>query len=180
MLILFGVALLAVSLLRGYAGAGQNQRILARLDTILTEKNMGIPGSDPETPMPVIQLEGQDYVAVVEIPDHCVLLPVLDRWDPGKIPMCPARFYGSTNAQTLVIGGADDPRQFGFCDQIELGQEVIITDMTGTRFSYTVTAVDRADHADADWLTERASLTLFCREQYAAQYIAVRCEPAYH
>ena len=37
-LILAGVVLLAVYLLQGYAGVGQNQRIIAQLDAILTEK----------------------------------------------------------------------------------------------------------------------------------------------
>ena len=176
-LILAGVVLLAVHLLQGYAGAGQNQRIIAQLDAILTEKTEGIPGNDPA--MPVMELEGKDYVATVQLPDHSVNLPVLDQWDPGSISICPARFYGSVYDHTLVIGGADDPRQFGFCEQVEIGQAVIITDMTGACFTFTVTAVDRARHADTAWLTGQAALTLFCRDQYAAQYIAVRCEPAY-
>ena len=57
---------------------------------------------------------------------------------------------------------------------------VIVTDMTGVQFAYTVTGVDRAKHAETQWLTEEGcDLTLFCHDIYAMEYIAVRCVFAY-
>ena len=79
----------------------------------------------------------------------------------------------------MVIGGADDPRQFGFCDEIDLGVTVTVTDMTGAEFTYTVSRVDRSSSAEASWLTDaQHDLTLFCRDQYSMEYLAVRCRAA--
>lgn len=80
---------------------------------------------------------------------------------------------------TLIIGGIDSPQQFGFCKEIELGAYVAITDMTGHRFTYTVSKMERSDHAETSWLTDdESALTLFCHDIYAMEYIAVRCNLA--
>ena len=103
-------------------------------------------------------------------------LPMADKWDSNNLSQSPARFFGSAYDNTLIIGGIDSPQQFGFCKEIELGAYVTITDMTGHQFTYTVSKVERSDHAETSWLTDHESaLTLFCHDIYAMEYIAVRC-----
>lgn len=102
-------------------------------------------------------------------------------WEPACIlsgqPEC---FWGSSYDQTLVIGGADDPHQFGFCDKIGHGATVTVTDMTGAQFVYIVQEINRSKHADTQWLTGGEwDLTLFCHDVYSMEYIAVRCSFAY-
>ena len=88
----------------------------------------------------------------------------------------PCRFWGSVYDSSLVIGGADQQGQFDFCDQIDIGNAVIITDMTGAAFSYTVACVERAARADADWLlSEDYDLTIFAKDAFSLEYLAVRC-----
>ena len=51
---------------------------------------------------------------------------------------------------------------------------VIVTDMTGVQFAYTVTGVDRAKHAETQWLTEEGcDLTLFCHNIYALKKVNI-------
>lgn len=161
----------------GVKNAQQTFEILAQM---LPDRTTGIPGGYAEAAMPALQIGSTDYVALLEIPSAGIALPVANTWDSNKLAFSPARFSGSAYDHTLVIGGADDPGQFGFCDQIDLGVHVTVTDMTGSTFSYTVSQVDRSDSAEVQWLTDsQHHLTLFCRDLYSMEYVAVRCDFAF-
>lgn len=183
--LLLGLALILCSLglmlffyVRLQVGSADCQKTATVLSQMLPDRAAGIPGSEPDTAMPVLQLEGTDYVALLEIPSLGITLPVADRWDSSLLS--PARFFGSVYDHTLVIGGADDPRQFGFCDKIDTGVSLTVTDMTGAEFTYRVTRVDRSKSADTHWLSpQEHDLTLFCRDQFSTDYVAVRCEFAF-
>lgn len=184
LLVILGSGLMALSLglvlflgIRTAVGVQSRQQVLQQLDALLPPDSPGIPGSQPGLLMPVMELEGKDYVAVLEVPGYQITLPVAAQWDSFGLSRCPALFWGSAYDETLVIGGAGDARQFGFCSQIQPGDTVTVTDMTGTRFSYTVEKIDRASQAETPWLTQEDwSLTLFCRDGHTLEYIAVRCK----
>ena len=113
---------------------------------------------------------------MLEVPAFGLALPVADQWDSKNLHFPPGRFSGSAYDNTLVIGGADSQGQFSFCDKIDNGAVITVTDMTGVRFTYTVFRVDRAKHAESQWLVaDDYDLTLFCRDAYSMEYIAVRC-----
>ncbi len=175
-LILCGLCLALFFGIRTYVGNEKRQEILSQMEKLLPEKTAGIPGQYPNPNMPALELDGADYVAVLEIPTFDVHLPVADTWDTGKLYLSPARFTGSVYDNTLVIGGADQTHQFAFCDKISHGTPVTVTDMTGAVFTYHVTYVDRAKHAESAWLMQdKYHLTLFCHDVYSMEYIAVRC-----
>lgn len=130
--------------------------------------------------MPILQIDGVDYAALLEIPAFDIRLPIANNWNSQKLSDPPARFSGSVNQEPLVIGGADEAYQFGFCDKIENGTPITITDMTGAQFSYTVSQIDRSNSAQAQWLMKTDwDLTLFCRDKLTLEYIAVRCSLSY-
>lgn len=175
-LILVSITLVLVFQIRMSIGAQHSRKILASMEQILPERTAGVPGTYLTSGMPVLEIEGADYVAMLEAPSFGIVLPVADQWDSNNLSHAPNRFCGSAYDNTLVIGGADDPRQFGFCDQIELGALITVTDMTGAEFTYTVCGVDRAKHAETQWLTGAdCDLTLFCHDVYSMEYVAVRC-----
>lgn len=179
-LILCGLCLLLVSQLRTHIGLRNSREILLRLSEILPEKTPGVPGVYFSSGMPVLEIGGIDYAAVLEVPAFGVAVPVADQWDSGRLSLSPARFSGSVYDQTLIIGGADLAWQLAFCDKIEHGTVIIVTDMTGTQFTYTVSGIYRARHAEAQWLMDAdCDLTLFCHDRYSMEYIAVRCTFAY-
>lgn len=179
----FGIALIVASLLaivvlqvRNHIGAKKTQTALAQMEQLLPERSSGIPGVYPNANMPVLQIGGMDYVALLEIPALGISLPVADQWDPDKLFDSPARFSGSAYDHSLVIGGTDTSDQFAFCDKIGNGTRITVTDMTGSQFTYEVTSVDRAKKAESVWLQDpEYHLTLYCRDTYSMEYIAVRC-----
>ena len=172
-LILVSLSLVLTMYIRGQQGGQNCQNVLSKLETILPEAAADLPGQGQ---MPALEIDGADYVAVLEVPAFGITLPVADRWNSSKLYLSPSRFSGSAYENTLVIGGADAAQQFAFCDKIGQNATVTVTDMTGNRFSYTVSGVDRAKQADAQWLAEADSdLTLFCHDVFSMEYIAVRC-----
>ena len=180
-LILVSVSLVFVFQIRMHLGAQHCKRILSSMEQVLPERTEGAPGTYLSSAMPVLEIEEVDYVAMLEVPAYDVVLPVLDRWDSNNLIFSPSRFYGSAYDNTLIIGGADDSRQFGFCDKIEHGALITVTDMTGSQFTYMVSKVDRAKHAETQWLMDgNYALTLFCHDVYSMEYIAVRCDLAYN
>lgn len=179
-LVMISVSLLLAFRIRIHRGAEYSQRILSAINEILPERTVGVPGMYSVSGMPVLEMEGVDYAALVEVPSFGVALPVANQWDSKNLSLTPARFAGSAYDSSLVIGGIDDSRQFGFCDKIQHGAIITVTDMTGAQFTYTVCQIDRAKHAETQWLTEAEyDLTLFCHDVYAMEYIAVRCVLSY-
>ena len=185
--LVLGICLVVVSFtlivglqIRTHIGANESQKVVARMNELLFERIEGVPGTYPNLNMPVLEINDVDYVALIEIPSLNLSLPVADVWNSQKLYHSPARFYGSCYDHSLVIGGADNSYQFSFCDKIDNGTVIIVTDMTGTQFSYTVSRVDRSKSAESNWLICRDyDLTLFCRDALSMEYVAVRCSFMY-
>ena len=185
--LILGICLVVISFslivgiqIRTYIGANESRKVAARMNELLSERIKGVPGTYPNLNMPVLEINEVDYVALIEIPSMNLALPVADAGNSQKLYRSPARFYGSSYDHSLVIGGADNSYQFSFCDKIEGGTVITITDMTGSQFSYTVGRVDRSKSAESNWLISGDyDLTLFCRDTYSMEYIAVRCSFVY-
>lgn len=180
-LLILGCGLILVSLclvvflgVRRYLGNQTCQSVVATMNEILPERSAGLKGASQNAPLPVLEIDGVDYVALIEIPACDITLPVAGQWNSNALSQAPALFAGSVHDSPLVIGG--DSQQFGFCSQIETGVLVTVTDMTGAQFHYTVTQIHRSPDAQSQWLTDpNYDLTLFCRDSTSTDYIAVRC-----
>lgn len=170
------MGLFLLSQLRVQLSVRNCQDCVTQIEELLPEKTPGFPGSVSDSAMPVLEIGGTDYIALIEVPAYGVTLPVAGRWDTGKLSHYPCRFWGSVYDNSLVVGGSDQTGQFDFCDQINPGAEITVTALNGEEFTYSVERVDRADHAEADWLMQDDyDLTLFARSAFSLEYIAVRC-----
>lgn len=179
-LIFVSFALVVVFQIRVHIGSFKSQEVAVKMNELLSERNAGMPGIYSNPNMPVLEIDGVDYVAMLEIASLNVTLPVADEWNSDQLFASPARFHGSSYDHTLVIGGGDYSHQFSFCDKIDNGTVIIVTDMTGTQFLYTVSRVDRSKNAESNWLISADyDLTLFCRDAYSMEYVAVRCSFVY-
>ena len=146
------------------------------IESLLPERTPGIPEPLTDPAMPVLELEGRDYIALIDVPGYGCSLPVGSQWNKNMTRQYPCRFWGSVNDNTLVIGGSDQHGQFTFLDTIDLGAGITVTDMSGCEFHYCVTRVDRSKQAQSQWLCrEEYDLTVFARSSTSLEYIAVRC-----
>ena len=177
-LVALGVCLAAVFGLRAYKGERQCRAVASQIEKLLPERTDGVVNAD--SGLPVLEIGGKDYAGLLEIPGFGLTLPVANDWNEKDLYGAPARFLGAVGETPLVIGGADTAYQFGFCDSIDTGAQITFTDMTGGVFTYTVCRVDRSEEAALSWLQkEDYDLTLFCRDTYSLEYIAVRCAFSY-
>lgn len=151
-------------------------RTALRISTIIPERTSGTMDNYSSMEMPVLQVDGKDYVALLAVPSLGVELPVAGSWKAEDVTNQPCRFQGTVYDGSLVVGGFDQQGQFDFLDRIEIGTLVTVTDMNGAEFSYRVDRVDRAQRAEAGILVpEEAGLTLFVRDAYSLEYLIVRC-----
>ena len=156
--------------------SAKSQKVAQKLSALLPERTPGLVDDYRDTAMPVVGIDGVDYVALLEIPAFGVKAPVEDAWEGKMLTTAVGRFWGSASDRSLVIGGPDYPGMFDFCDDIETGTRITVTDMTGAQYTYTVSKIDRAKHAETQWLRSAdCDLTLFCHDVYSMEYIAVRC-----
>ena len=162
-------------------GATQaEKRAAALLETLyaaLPDITAGSADDRMDMAMPVLEAEGINFAAILEVPMFDCALPVSSPWSEKSLRNYPCRFYGSLYDRSLIIGGSDQAGQLDFLEQIDIGHRVSITDMTGAKYSYSVYRVDRAKHADADvLLDDGAAVTLFARDSFSLEYIIVRCK----
>ncbi|MBE6707903.1 MAG: hypothetical protein E7578_01505 [Ruminococcaceae bacterium] len=184
-LIVTGVLLVLVSLvllvgwrITANTAKDRAEDIVDSLEKLLPKRSTGITAEYSDMNMPVLELDGHDLVAIIEIPELKVSLPVGSVWESSGIASYPRRFTGTVYDGSLVIGGADQKGQFDFIGKTDIGMSVVVTDMTGAEFSYTVSRVDRSASADAEVIcSDDPGLTLFARDAYSMEYIIVRCSP---
>ncbi len=135
--------------------------------------------------MPVLEIEGTDFCAMIQSPGLTDKIPVAAYWQsdesfPDKIlgtGKSPRRFTGSIYSLDLIIGGADTDAQFGFLKELYMGDPVCLTDMRGHVYNYKVCSFTRCSSADADVLQSVGSpLVLFVHLSTPDEYLLVGCK----
>lgn len=155
----------------------QMSEIATKIETHLPPRTPGITGSDLETGMPAYSLDGNNYVALLQVKKLGVKLPILSNWKQEDALIFPAKYGGSVYHNTMVIGGSAKKGQMEFLSQLDLDDEILITDMLGGEFSYKVKSIDRASEVTEEtFVAEESSLTLFTYMSSEKKYIVVRCE----
>lgn len=81
--------------------------------------------------MPVVMIDGYEYIGYVSIPDLELELPVMAEWDYNRLKIAPCRHFGSSRTDDLVIAAHNYKTHFGSLSSLEIGAEVIFTDMDG-------------------------------------------------
>lgn len=103
---------------------------------------------DPE--MPVVTLDGYDYVGYVEIPMLELKLPVMADWDYKRLKVAPCRQFGSSRTDDLVIAAHNYESHFGHLKDLSVGSTVTFTDMAGIVNTYCVEKIETLNPDDVD------------------------------
>lgn len=160
-----------------HTSAQRTETYLRTLRTLMPEPQGALLEVRRDTSMPVLSLEGTDFVGILELPRHGSLLPVCAEW--GEVSKYPCRFSGSIYGGSMLIGGISQKGQYNFYRDISVGDDVFFTDMTGNRYAYKVSELRYEKHADRSALGRKdAPLTLFVKNEYAFEYLIVFCDAA--
>ena len=177
LLILCSVVLLVFLQVQTKQAENRNAEITETMELILAERTEAAVDAGWTGDMPALELQGDDFIALLEIPAYGLKLPVCGVWDSSEVLSYPCRFYGSAYNGTLVIGGYDQPGQFDFFDRIQDGEMITLTDMTGRQFQYAVERIERYNEVPMEVLADKETdLTLFVRDVQYLEYIVLRCD----
>jgi len=174
--LLIAAAVLLVSWQRGiYTSAKRAEAYVQTIRTLIPEPQGAVLAERGSNAMPVLSVEGTDFVGILELPGHGSALPVCADWgQPSRYPCC---FRGSIYDGSMQIGGTSQKGQYDFYREISAGDVVFFTDMTGNRYAYEVKEIHYEKRADQDALErEDAALTLFTKNVYAFEYVVIFCD----
>lgn len=144
------------------------------LEELIPEVQSAVIEPRANNAMPSINVHGNDFIAILELPANNASFPVGASW--GDIDAYPCLYTGSAYDGSLIIGTSNQKGQFAFAKEISVGNAVYVTDMTGNQFSYRVADIQYCDHADNQTLSsESDDLTIFVKNIYAFEYIIIRC-----
>lgn len=100
------------------------------------------PQETPDPEMPVIVMDGYEYVGVLSLPKPEQMLPVMAEWDAARLKIAPCRQFGSSRTDDLVIAAHNYKNLFGSLSKPETGDTVIFTDVDGIENHYEVDHLD--------------------------------------
>ena len=137
-----------------------------------------VPATRPrKTEMPVVAIDGEDYVGFVAIPTLGLELPVTAKWSYTKLKYTPCRFTGDLYSDDLVIMAHNYDRHFGGLKDLRVGDSVTFTDMDGETVAYVVAAKDILDPNAVEEMTAgEYDLTLFTCTYGGEKRVTVRCD----
>ena len=139
-------------------------------------KSHNLPTDDPDREMPAIEVEGERYLGILDIPALGLTLPVGESLDDDALQSTPCRYSGSIYDRTMQIGATTQKGQYDFYRSLSVGDTLYLTDMEGNRFSYSITDIKYSKKADSEALTrKKSSLTLFIKNIYSFEYIILYC-----
>ena len=142
--------------------AGQKaESLLENVEAVIEAKKIKVPvtGKLPDatpstTPldpqMPIVMLDGYEYVGYVEIPVLDLKLPVMSEWDYIRLKVAPCRQFGSSRTDDLVIAAHNFENHFGRLKELADGDTVTFTDMDGIVNTYCVEKIETLNPNEVD------------------------------
>ena len=144
------------------ANAGQEaESLLENVEAVIETKRIKVPVTskrpdatpsttplDPQ--MPVVMLDGYEYVGYVEIPILGLKLPVMSEWDYTRLKVAPCRQFGSSRTDDLVIAAHNYESHFGRLKDLSAGDTVTFTDMEGIVNTYCVEKIETLNPNEVD------------------------------
>ncbi len=177
-LLLAGAAvLLAVNF---FSGSGQSldlRQTVGKLRVVMPDTRDAVPDDRVNMQMPAMEIDGFSFCGILQVPVTRTELPILERWDEDLSAQVPYRYTGSIYDRTLVIGGSGKAGQLDFVREITVGDALLLTDMTGGRYTYTVSLMETVGDVSKAYLTSvDADLVLFADNGLSSGYTVVGCK----
>jgi len=146
------------------------------LKQLMPEIKYGTADETGDVEMAVMELDGTDYIGILEVPKYDKVLPVCSTWNKRGANRCPCRFSGSLYDKSLIIGAAGNSGQFDIIGVLSHGDEVSVTDMAGSKYTYVITDMYKTkDVSAANLGSQEADLLLFVKDAYGMEYMMISC-----
>lgn len=173
-LVLAALLLLVYNGYEDYRAGQQAEMLMGEIHSIIEEPE---PQEDLPDEMPVVMIEGNEYIGYVTIPDLGMELPVMADWDYYRLSLAPCRHFGSSRTDDLVIAAHNFKKHFGQLSRLDIGAEVIFTDMDNIINRYTLTElITLPPDAVDEVLNSKHDLVLYTCTPGGATRVAAFCD----
>lgn len=173
-LVIASIGLLVYSM-RGYEIDTNNA--IVQIEKLLPKITQSVPQEKGNNTMSSMEIDGESYVALLEMDMYKFKMPVRSVWDEKAVEAVPCRYSGSLYNNTLVIAATDAEGQMDFVNSVNTGDRLTVTDMRGEQFSYKVVKVENSNTATAEELnTDEFDLTIFVEYSGPTDYLFIRCD----
>jgi len=151
------------------------EKSMASGETDSTDPELGTP-SDTQTDMTSQSIQGYDIIGSLSIPAIDRKLPVISQWSYPNLRAAPCRYSGTPDGQ-MVLLAHNYAKHFGHLKDLQKGDSVTFTDVSGKVYNYKVSKIETIDGyqlssilSGKDW-----DLTLFTCTYGGKQRVVVRC-----
>ncbi len=132
--------------------------------------------ADEEKAMPVMEIDGYDYIGYLSIPAIALELPVMSDWDDTRLKIAPCRQYGSVDGKDLVIAGHNYTSHFGALKKLSAKDLVYFTDVEGNCTAYQVATSEILEPEQIEEMKNSPwDLTLYTCTIDGAHRVTIRC-----
>lgn len=146
-----------------------------KIHAVMPEITSGIWQEQSDMRMQSAEIDGTDFIGLLEIPVCNMEFPVCNSCDNKNVRIFPCRYTGSIYDESLIIGDISINGQFSFMNQLPYGTEILFTDMDGYQYHYSVCDIIHADSLEADKIRfNQYDLTIFFRNRiFSDEYTVV-------
>ena len=151
------------------------------------EEEAVTPVVQPPAEMPEEEIDGYNYIGIIEIPSLSIQLPVMSEWDYDRLRISPCRYTGSYLQDNMIVCGHNYNRHFGPIRWIGIGADVYFISVDKTVYHYVVVNVELISGTNVEQMVGRQTsdpttsyystwdLTLFTCDASAQNRYAIRC-----
>lgn len=166
-----------------HAGA-EAQTVVADLQQKVVQQKVEPPEPEAESglldpELPVVEIDGNEYVGEISIPAIDIDLPVMSEWSYPRLKIAPCRQFGSSSTDDLVIAAHNYESHFGKLASLTAGDSVTFTDMDGIVNEYVVNKVEVLDpHSVEEVEHSGCALVLYTCTYGGKTRVTVFCDRA--
>ena len=130
------------------------------------------------TEMARVQVDGYDCIGILSIPVLELKLPVLADWSYTKLTKAPCHYYGTYYETDFVIAAHNYDSHFGRLSQLQPGDIVFFTDVSGKDHFYEVVLTETLPpQATEEMICSGFGLSLYTCTPGGGNRVTVRCNP---
>ena len=130
----------------------------------------------PDMEMPVLTMDGVDYIGILTVPSLGLELPVAGNWSYPNLRRSPCRYKGSAYSNDMIIAGHNYSRHFGGLKNLAIGEEISFRDVDGHIFQYQVDDIETIPGtAVEDMHAGEWDMTLFTCTYGGKSRVTIRC-----
>ncbi len=157
-----------------------SQDLLADVQSIIDEPQPQLPLPDDTkkilAEMATVEVDGYDCIGILSVPVLNLELPVLTDWSYAKLKKAPCLYYGTYYEKDFVIAAHNYQSHFGRLSQLQPGDVVIFTDVSGKAHFYEVVLLETLPpEATQEMIASGFDLSLYTCTPGGANRVTVRC-----